>query len=294
MNDKKSITVQIYGNEYTLKGEADPTYIAELAKFVDVKMVEIGKKSSAPAAKVAILAAMNIADEYHRLEKAKSENLKLIDTLEKNVIEMKRSSDGSLRHTLELKEQLDRYKSEAGDKAQLSADAAKNKADLEMAIKKLAALEPELARSQEKAETLKIQAEKIQQILDAKNATTDESVREINELKINLGEIKAELVKSREEAERFKTQLESAQKDLALSKTAETKSGRDAEQLLEDLEKAQNELKSAQAEMEKIKTATEKIASGNTKTNTAPSQSATYPTQEKIQALIKKIDAILE
>lgn len=115
MSDKKAVTVTIYGNEYTLKGEADPQYIAELAKYVDGKMTEIGKKSSAPAAKVAILASMNIADEYHRLEKAKNENLHLIETLEKNLLEMKKSSDGSLKHTMEIKEQLDKAKTEAAE-----------------------------------------------------------------------------------------------------------------------------------------------------------------------------------
>ena len=100
-------------------------------------MVEIGRKSSAPAAKVAILAAMNIADEYHRMEKAKAENLKLIETLEKNLMEMKRSPDGSLRHSLEMKEQLDRYKSEAGDKTQLIEEAAKTQVDLEETKKKI-------------------------------------------------------------------------------------------------------------------------------------------------------------
>src|SRR5579862_8908000 len=125
MSDKKAVTVTIYGNEYTLKGEADPNYIAELAKYVDGKMSEIGKKSSAPAAKVAILASMNIADELHRLEKAKSENLHLIETLEKNLLEMKKSADESLKHTMELKDQGDKLKGETTEsKKKLEETAA--------------------------------------------------------------------------------------------------------------------------------------------------------------------------
>jgi len=293
MSEKRSITVQIYGNEYTLKGEADPAYIAELAKFVDTKMAEIGKKSSAPAAKVAILAAMNIADEFHRLEKAKAENLKLIDTLEKNVIEMKRSSDGSLRHTLELKEQLDRHKAEAAEKGRQAEELGKTKSALEGALKKLTLMEPELARAQETAAALKTQADKIQQMLDAKNASTDESVREINELKINLGETKAELGKAKEDQEKIKTQLESAQKELELVKKTESQSGKDAEQLLEELEKTQNNLKFTQSEMEKLKKAAESTPA-NLKDETRPSPSAFFPPPEKVQALLKKIDAILE
>lgn len=51
MTEKKAVTVNIYGNEYTLKGEADPQYIAELAKLVDAKMNEIGKRPRPPRPK---------------------------------------------------------------------------------------------------------------------------------------------------------------------------------------------------------------------------------------------------
>jgi cell division protein ZapA len=293
MNEKKSVTVHIYGNEYTLKGEADPHYISELAKFVDAKMAEIGRKSSAPAAKVAILAAMNIADDYHRLEKAKAENLKLIETLEKNLLEMKRSSDGSLRHTMELKDQLDRYKADAGEKSHLTEEAVKNKAALEEALKKLSVLEPELARTQDAAKALKSQAEKVQQMLDVENATADSNLREINELKINLGETKAEMEKAREDAERYKSQLESAQKELGLFKAKDPKPDKSSQHLMEELEKAQQELKFTQAEMEKLR-----AVAGKTpelpKSAADFGPPASFPPDEKLQALFRKIDAILE
>ncbi len=289
MSEKKSVTVQIYGNEYTLKGEADPHYIAELAKFVDTKMADIGRKSSAPAAKVAILAAMNIADEYHRLEKAKAENLKLIETLEKNLLEMKRSSDGSLRHTLELKDQLDRFKADAGEKSNLNEEAAKSKAALEDASKKLAELESELTRSKETAASLKSQTEKVQQMLDSEKAKADGNLREINELKINLGEAKAELGKTKEDAERFKSQFEMAQKELHQAKSEENKSEKDAEQLLEELERAQNDLKFTKTEMERLRS-----LSGKPLTPSRPPAAPSLPPDEKLQALFRKIDAILE
>jgi cell division protein ZapA (FtsZ GTPase activity inhibitor) len=62
MTEKKSVTVTIYKNEYTLKGEAESQQIIDLAKYVDARMTEMGRKSSAPADKIAILVSMNIAD----------------------------------------------------------------------------------------------------------------------------------------------------------------------------------------------------------------------------------------
>jgi cell division protein ZapA len=192
MSEKKSVTVNIYGNEYTLKGEADPQYIADLAKFVDTKMAEIGKKSSAPAAKVAILASMNIADELHRLEKAKAENLKLIENLEKNLLEMKKSSDGSLKHTMELKEQIDKFKTEAtenGKKAEeANAEAQKEKKELETATKKSEELTKEIDRLKGELQEIKPRLENLKESIKTEKKSNEEAKAEIETLKAQVEE----------------------------------------------------------------------------------------------------------
>ncbi len=72
--DPASVTVNIYGSEYTLKGDADPEYVREVAKFVDERMREVaGSVSSASVGKVAILAAVNIADQLIRERKSRVE-----------------------------------------------------------------------------------------------------------------------------------------------------------------------------------------------------------------------------
>lgn len=63
-----SIEVDILGQKYTIKGDAPEEYIKKLAAFVDLKLKEV--HNSAPniaPRKAAILAALNIADELHRL-----------------------------------------------------------------------------------------------------------------------------------------------------------------------------------------------------------------------------------
>jgi cell division protein ZapA len=63
-----SIEVDILGQKYTIKGDASEEYIKKLAVFVDLKLKEV--HNSAPniaPLKAAILAALNIADELHRL-----------------------------------------------------------------------------------------------------------------------------------------------------------------------------------------------------------------------------------
>jgi cell division protein ZapA len=70
---KDGIRVVIYDQEYYMKGKLDPEYIEKLAQFLDAKMRAIaGRTRTVDSLRVAVLAGLNIADEYHQL-KAKQE-----------------------------------------------------------------------------------------------------------------------------------------------------------------------------------------------------------------------------
>jgi len=61
------VQVEIFGQTYKLRAEDDPAYVESLAAIVDGKMREIAKQTNAvDSLKVAILAALNIADENLR------------------------------------------------------------------------------------------------------------------------------------------------------------------------------------------------------------------------------------
>ena len=64
-----SIRVEIYDQSYHLRG-TDPEYIADLAEYVDSKMRLISQQAATvESLKVAVLAALNIADELHVLKR---------------------------------------------------------------------------------------------------------------------------------------------------------------------------------------------------------------------------------
>ena len=65
-----SIRVEIYDQSYHLRG-TDPQYIADLAEYVDTKMpTRISQQAATvESLKVAVLAALNIADELHVLKR---------------------------------------------------------------------------------------------------------------------------------------------------------------------------------------------------------------------------------
>ena len=74
MENKNLVQVQIFGHSYTIRGEAEQSYILDIAAYVDRKMREITEKLPvASLSKVAILASLNIADELFK-ERARLAN----------------------------------------------------------------------------------------------------------------------------------------------------------------------------------------------------------------------------
>lgn len=68
MSNRTEVTrVNIFGREYTIRGAGSPAYIAEIAHYVDLKMRQMTDNATvASTAKVAIFAALNIADELYQ------------------------------------------------------------------------------------------------------------------------------------------------------------------------------------------------------------------------------------
>jgi len=67
--DTPPIRVEIYDQVYNLRG-VDAEYILRLAEFVDTKMRSVAVQTSTiDSLRLAVLAALNIADEYHILKK---------------------------------------------------------------------------------------------------------------------------------------------------------------------------------------------------------------------------------
>ena len=65
----QSIRVEIYNQTYNIRSDGDNEYIMRLAEYVDGKMREISSGTlTVDSLKVAILAALHIADEFHQLK----------------------------------------------------------------------------------------------------------------------------------------------------------------------------------------------------------------------------------
>jgi cell division protein ZapA len=63
------VRVEIFDQAYNLRG-SDPEYILKLADYVDTKMRAVAEATNTiDTVRLAVLAALNIADEYHLLKK---------------------------------------------------------------------------------------------------------------------------------------------------------------------------------------------------------------------------------
>jgi cell division protein ZapA len=61
------VSVEIHGLRYPIRSSLDSSYVAQLATYVDAKMQAAADETpTGDSVKVAVLAALNIADEYFR------------------------------------------------------------------------------------------------------------------------------------------------------------------------------------------------------------------------------------
>jgi len=68
------VKIEIYDQTYNVQAEGDEAYLKELARFVDGKMRTIAEATRmVDSLRVAVLAALNIADELYALRKRQEE-----------------------------------------------------------------------------------------------------------------------------------------------------------------------------------------------------------------------------
>ncbi len=79
-----TVEVEIYGSTYRVRGEEDSSRLQDLATLVDRKMRDVGSRvSTVDTTKIAILAALNIADELVRSREERDVELQSSELVEK-------------------------------------------------------------------------------------------------------------------------------------------------------------------------------------------------------------------
>ncbi|KLU61818.1 cell division protein ZapA [Peptococcaceae bacterium CEB3] len=80
MTDIRKIEVEIFGEKHVIRGEGSEEHILELARAVDDKMHQIARRSPRLSLhQVAILTALNFADDLLKLQEEQEALLQLLD-----------------------------------------------------------------------------------------------------------------------------------------------------------------------------------------------------------------------
>jgi|SaaInl7_200m_RNA_FD_contig_31_1972546_length_392_multi_9_in_0_out_0_1 cell division protein ZapA len=90
---QSSVHVTIYGTDYPIRGDGDSTLMYQIAQYLDEKMSEIGAGQNMKVDRIAILAALNIAEELfterennrNAIEKVTEECKRLSHALEEKI-----------------------------------------------------------------------------------------------------------------------------------------------------------------------------------------------------------------
>jgi cell division protein ZapA len=94
MGKERLVEIKVFGQTYTVKTDAEEDHIQEVARYVNEKMEEVLKKTrSVSTMNVAILTALNIADD---LLKEKERRIALLREIEKKSKDLAEKIDVNL------------------------------------------------------------------------------------------------------------------------------------------------------------------------------------------------------
>jgi cell division protein ZapA len=86
MGRERLVEIKVFGQTYTVKTDAEEDYIQEVAKYVNEKMDEVLKKTkSVSTLNVAILTALNIADDLLREKEKRIAFLREVEAKSKDL-----------------------------------------------------------------------------------------------------------------------------------------------------------------------------------------------------------------
>ncbi len=100
MDYTENITVEILGEEYPLRSSVGKEHIENIARYVDGKMTEIKDATKLKSdKKIAILAALHIADEYIKTQRK-------IKDLEERILEIQKEQEDILLKNSQMLDQV--------------------------------------------------------------------------------------------------------------------------------------------------------------------------------------------
>ena len=204
MSERNTVAVKIYGQEYNIAGETSREHIMRVADYVDSKRQEIGDAVNTSNTGVAVLAAVNIADEYFGRESE-------IDELKEKNDQLVSDTQRYARLWEEAKQSLAQYKEEmAGSRAQQE----ENLRTLTDKNDRIAELTQQLQEVTGHNEVLRARCEELTRRAESAEAAPEEAQRTIRELEAKNRDVESSFFDIQMENIHLKNELENLRKQM--------------------------------------------------------------------------------
>ncbi|MDR0851357.1 MAG: cell division protein ZapA [Clostridiales Family XIII bacterium] len=206
MSEMNRVKVRIYGQEYTITGDKARDQIVKVADHVDEVMRSISESLGGGAVSpVAVLAAVNIADELLALKDAQSEDEQEKEQLRKDIAHYMQLWDEAKKNFLQFKEDAQQ---QVGQKDKLQDRLNEKAIENDNLIR-------QAAEKEKKIEELETRVNNLAQRLKSREegqANSSEQIRELEdkykELEGNYFELQMENIQLKGELERYKRTTE--------------------------------------------------------------------------------------
>ena len=206
MEENNRVTVKIYGQEYTIAGDKSREHIMKVADYVNMRMHGIAKVlSGVPISSLAVLSAVNVADEYfttmenlsnlkiqnEQLEKDSKHYVQLWDEAKKSFVQYKEDAQASI----EQKEELQRMFNE-------------KTVDLDRTTTSLRQLEDKYTALLQKNEELsgKLQTQQADKVSDS--TALEELEAKCKDMESSFFDLQMENIRLKGELDRYKKKVE--------------------------------------------------------------------------------------
>ena len=204
MSEKNTVSVKIYGQEYSISGDTSREHIMKVADYVDGKMQEIASASkNLPVSSLAVLSALNIAEESFSKEDNTEELGLQVQKLEEEVEryqglweEAKKSLARHREEMNDANEQRDFIKRQYGEKEQ-----------------QLDAVRGELEETKKYNEVLRNRVTELAGKLESFENAPAENQKHIEDLEARCRDIESSFFDLQMENINLKNQIEAYQRD---------------------------------------------------------------------------------
>ena len=218
-----TVTVKINGMEYNLKGKEDDEYLLKVSEYVDGKFKEVSSNNNKLSiSSVAVLSALNIADELFKCNKEVDDLLKKKNSLEERnltlkerireikqeieeTVKNKNQEMASLKEMLYLMEQKSREAEILNDKV----------ADLTEELEEKSKLEEEVALLKEKMAALQNENEDLGRKVEVLESNLSSSDENNKKLSMSLLNTQDEFLKEKKENEKLNSKILELNEEIA-------------------------------------------------------------------------------